>query len=240
MKKIVPFNNVLTLPTDVYEITAISLEHDIKKEVDAISGVFSITGEYKTTAGSVYQDNFAFELPFDIALGCTYNLDTLIVDIDDFRYELIENNKLKVNIDLYIDGEEVTGDSDNLFTEKEYAQLKAAEEDTPQVIFDDRTSSNTEKEPDLLTEMLTDKEEPMENNNDIINDNDNENINIFNGFNEDEKYVTYHVYPVTENDTLDKILEKFGITKDELAKYNGNLDIHPGDKLIIPATSNDK
>ena len=74
----------------------------------------------------------------------------------------------------------------------------------------------------------------------IENNNENNNINIFNGFNEEEKYVTYHVYPVVENDTLDKILEKYQITKEELAQYNGNLDIHPGDKLIIPAASNDK
>ena len=31
VKKIVPFNNVLTFNTDVCEITAISLEHEIKK-----------------------------------------------------------------------------------------------------------------------------------------------------------------------------------------------------------------
>ena len=74
---------------------------------------------------------------------------------------------------------------------------------------------------------------------DIDNNNENNNINIFNGFNEEEKYVTYHVYPVTENDTLDKILEKYNVTKEEFSKYNNSLDIHVGDKLIIPA-NNDK
>ena len=88
--------------------------------------------------------------------------------------------------------------------------------------------------------MLDNKEEPMEDKIDITNENENNNINIFNGFNEEEKYVTYHVYPVTEEDTLDKILDKYKVTKEELAKYNGNLDIHPGDKLIIPAIKDDK
>ena len=235
VKKIVPFNNVLTFNTDVYEITAISLEHDIKKEVDTISGVFYITGEYKMTAGSLDNEEFKFELPFDIALGNPYNLDTLIVDIDDFRYELLDDNRLKVNIDLYIDGEikEESEETSDLFTEEELRELK---EDTEEV-FEPKRTEVTEQ-IDLLDEMLDNKEEPVEENISINNENDN--INIFNGFNEEEKYVTYHVYPVTENDTLDKILEKYQVTKEELSKYNGSLDIHPGDKLIIPATNNDK
>jgi uncharacterized protein YfkK (UPF0435 family) len=66
-----------------------------------------ITGEYKITDGQLAREKFSFDLPFDIALGCNYNLDTIVVDIDDFRYELIDRNQLKVNIDLYIDGEVV-------------------------------------------------------------------------------------------------------------------------------------
>lgn len=233
VKKIVPFNNVLTFDTDVNEIMAISLEHDIKKTEDAISGVFYITGEYKMTAGSLDNDKFSFDLPFDIALGSNYNLDTLVVDIDDFRYELLDRNRLKVNIDLYIDGE-VKEDNDKLFTEEEIREMK---EDTEEEIKEPE-KVKIEEPLDLLDEMIEHKEENMEE--EVKVENNNENINIFNGFNEEEKYVTYHVYPVVENDTLDKILEKYQITKEELAQYNGNLDIHPGDKLIIPAASNDK
>ena len=120
MRKIVPFNNVLKFDTDVKEITAISLEHKIDTKEDSISGVFYITGEYKIIDGQIEKEKFNFELPFDIALGSNYNLETLVVDIDDFRYELIENNKLKINIDLYIDGEIL---EEELFTEKEKALL---------------------------------------------------------------------------------------------------------------------
>ena len=105
MKKIVPFNNVLEFNTDVKEITAISLEHEINKYPDMISGVFYISGEYKITEGLLDREKFQFELPFDIALSNNYRTDSLLVDIDDFRYELISDKNLKVNIDLYIDGE---------------------------------------------------------------------------------------------------------------------------------------
>ena len=228
MKKIVPFNNVLTFDTDVYEIIAISLEHEINKNEDAISGVFHITGEYKITVGSQEKDAFSFDLPFDIALGCSYDLNTLIVDIDDFKYELLDNNRLKVNIDLYIDGE-VKEETDDLFTEEEIRDME-------ENIIDEPTSVDINEDIDLLGDMLDDKKKETK---DDINV-QNSNINIFNGFNEEEKYVTYHVYPVTENDTLDKIMEKYHVTKEELSKYNGNLDIRVGDKLIIPSINNDK
>ena len=260
VKKIVPFNNVLTFNTDVREITAISLEHDIKTEEDAIGGTFYITGEYKITDGQLDKEKFSFELPFDIALGCNYNLDTLVVDIDDFRYELLDHNKLKVNIDLYIDGEviEAVNDDENdaLFTEGEIRELNDNMEgdnnleneetkiDEQPEVLEEPIVTPVKDNFNLLDEMLKDeKEENMEGNKteiNIENESENNNINIFNGFNEEEQYVTYHVYPVTESDTLDKIMEKFNVTKEDLAKYNNIEDIHTGDKLIIPANNNDK
>ena len=119
MKKIIPFNNILDFKTDVKEITAISLEHEIKKYPDMISGVFYISGDYKITEGLLEKEKFNFELPFDIALSNNYRTDSLLVDIDDFRYELISDKSLKVNIDLYIDGEEIEKPIErNIYTEE--------------------------------------------------------------------------------------------------------------------------
>ena len=259
VRKIVPFNNILTFNTDVCEITAISLEHDIKTESDSISGVFFISGEYKITDGQLEKEPFNFELPFDIALGTPYNLDTIIVDIDDFRYELIGRNELKINIDLFIDGEiieeePVKEDEDNSNeTETEVIKEKSNLEDTREdetidLITEEPSKHEITESLDLLDEMLeNNKEEPVkeekvdininnvnENNNEVTN----ENLDIFNAFNEEEKYVTYRVYRVGDNDTIDNILEKYNISKEELAKYNSLESVKPGDKLIIPA--NDK
>lgn len=274
MRKIVPFNNILEFRTDVCEITAISLEHKIRTEDGMISGEFYINGEYKITDGQLERDKFNFELPFDIALGNNYDRNTLIVDIDDFRYEIVDRNKLKVNIDLYIDGEivpevEVKEEIDENMEDRSDKDEGMVMEDESEVVEDkkvqdleDEKDETLEEEKndideeeiesiitqnkeriDLLDEMLmnSDKENKEMNEDTNINNennNENENINIFNDVNGEDSYVTYRVYRVDEGDTIDKIIEKYNTSKEELEKYNNIIDINIGDKLIIPA--NDK
>lgn len=234
MKKIVPFNNTLEFNTDVKEITAISLEPTINKQKDLISGVFYINGEYKITEGTIEKEIFNFELPFDIALSENYKEETLIIDIDDFRYELISDKQLKVNIDLYIDGE----------IEEKIEEPKQSVEIIEPLIRNNNTNDfKNEESIDLLEEMLEDKkennmEEELNINNENININSNDfnqdnSINIINTGSE-EKYVTYRVYKVLDNDNLDTILSKYNITKEMLSDYNDIENIKPGDKLIIP------
>ncbi len=274
MRKIVPFNNVLEFRTDVCEITAISLEHKIRTEDGMISGEFYINGEYKITDGQLERDKFNFELPFDIALGNNYDRNTLIIDIDDFRYEIVDRNKLKVNIDLYIDGEivpetEVKEEIDENVEDRSDKDECMVMEDESEVVEDkkvqdleDEKDETLEEEKndidkeeiesiitqnkeriDLLDEMLmnSDKENKEMNEDTNINNennNENENINIFSDVNGEDSYVTYRVYRVDEGDTIDKIIEKYNTSKEELEKYNNIIDINIGDKLIIPA--NDK
>lgn len=255
MKKIVPFNNVLNFETDVCEISAISLEHKIDILEDAISGVFYITGEYKITDGQLEREKFSFELPFDIALGSTYDRNTLVVDIDDFRYEIVDRNKLKVNIDLYIDGEIVPNEEiisnqerEIMFNEKmiDDKEDDSLEEDVmvdkDEDVIEPIITSSKER-IDLLDDMLDNSEEEnMEEEKEVninnVNNNNQENINILNGISNDTEYVTYRVYRIMEGDTIDKIIDKYKVSHEELEKYNDLGDIKIGDKLIIPA--NDK
>ncbi len=212
MKKIIPFNNVLEFKTDIAKIVGISLEHEIKKEEGSICGEFFISGEYKITDGQLETEKFNFELPFDIAFGCNYNLETLIIDIDDFRYEVIDKNKLKVNIDLYVDGEEL--EEERTIPIEENGDEEVVIEKPMLEVDNGKVEENIIPEDDLDET----KEET-----------------VFGGFNEEEKYVTYRVYRVSEGDTIDKVMEKYKVTKEELLKYNSSVDIKAGDKLIIPA-----
>lgn len=106
LKQIIPFKQELLFKTKVSEITSISLEHTLSlKEEDIISGEFLITGDYKMTEGSINREKFSFNLPFEITLDSGYNTEGMIIDIDNFYYEVVNNEYLKVNIDVYIEGE---------------------------------------------------------------------------------------------------------------------------------------
>ena len=106
MKQIVPFKKDLLFKTKVSEITSISLEREIDtSEEGVITGVFHITGDYKMNEGSINRDDFSFDLPFDISLDPRYDMSSVKADIEDFYYDIINNDTLKVNIDLFIEAE---------------------------------------------------------------------------------------------------------------------------------------
>ena len=56
------------------------------------------------TEGSINKENFDYTLPFDIALDSRYDVNNIVIDIDDFYYEIIDSEALKVNIDVFVDG----------------------------------------------------------------------------------------------------------------------------------------
>ncbi len=103
MKKIVPYKKEIEFNTEVSEITSISLENTLKKVSDNyITGEFIVSGEYKIVDVSLNTEHFKFELPFDINIDKKYNTDDIIIDIDDFYYEL-SKNKMIVNISVLLD-----------------------------------------------------------------------------------------------------------------------------------------
>ncbi len=206
MKKIVPFNKVLKFDKNILEINSISLEHNIYDMGDSISGEFNVLGEYTIDNETHEMDKFDFKLPFDIALGVKYNRDNMVVDIDDFRYDIISSNEVRVDIDLYIDGEEII--------ENKEVDNSVREDTLPEEIIDNINVDNT---------------------NININDNNNFNMNILGNISDNDEYVTYRVYTVMDGDTIDSIIAKYNVTLDDIKKYNDISNLKPGDKLIIPS-----
>lgn len=251
MKKIIPFVKELNFKTKVSEITSISLEHNITlKESDLISGVFHINGDYKMTEGSINREKFSFNLPFDIALDSRYNTEESTIDIDNFYYEIISNDILKVHIDLYIEGEMLKEEP----KEEEKEEIEVKEEPKVENRHDEepKIAKQTKEDPPIS------KNEPIEqsiiydkkNINDIelerdeneitinnTNINENNNIGLFDNLDGKKNYATYHVYIVKEDDTIDKIMTKYNVTKEDLENYNDISNINIGDKLVIPSTN---
>ena len=227
MKQIVPFKKDLLFKTKVSEITSISLEREIDtSEAGIITGVFHITGNYKMNEGSINRDNFSFDLPFDITLDPRYDMSSVKADIEDFYYDIINNDTLKVNIDLFIEAE--------YLEEEPVMEEQVVEEPVREEVTQEVREEREEEEMDTIDIKKDDVK-------DVVSDEVREDDNItasdlFSNLDDTETYTTYYVYIVKEEDTIDKILVKYGISKDELESYNDITNIKPGDKVIIPKT----
>lgn len=219
MKKVISFKKELPFKTNISEISSISLEHTIKeKENDLISGIFYVSGEYKMTETSINKESFNFEIPFDIALDSRYDTSKIKFDIDDFYYEIINTDTLKVNIDVYVDG--LTEIEERCIEEETLDSIKVDKKEETLPIKEER-----DNEPTINIENVNE------------NINTIESVNLLDNISNTETYSTYYVYIVKENDTIDKILEEFKVTKEELSNYNDISNIKTNDKLIIPTNN---
>ena len=102
MKKVIPFRKEIQFKNYLAEITSISLEHTLKLEKESVLGEFIVSGDYKMSDTSTTTEKFSYNLPFEITLDEHYVLDKVTVDVDDFYYEIINNNALVVNIDVIL------------------------------------------------------------------------------------------------------------------------------------------
>ena len=213
MEKIVPFKRDISFETKIAEIRSISLEHTYEIQNNLISGIFIISGNYKLTDTSTNVDPFKFEIPFDISIDSRYELNKATVDINDFFYELINNEVLSVSITLIIDNLE----------EKEEREMEENQEEK-QEVEEIKPVSYEEAEKDDETEEVN----PVSASPETVK-------SIFDNMDENEGYVVYKVHIVTENDTIESIMEKYDVTKEALEAYNDLNDLKIGDKLIVPA-----
>lgn len=231
MKQIIPFRKELSFKTKVSEITSISLEREISTLDDGIiSGIFHITGDYKMNEGSINREKFSFDLPFDITLDPRYDMDTVTSDIEDFYYDVIDEEVLKVNIDLFVEAEYLEEDEvkDTFEIEDEVREETIENNINTDTLFDDIKDEVIVCEDDNKIER---------NDNIVVNDISDLAGDLFSNLDDTETYTTYYVYVVKEDDNIQKILDKYGISKEELEYYNDIMDIKPGDKVIIPKIS---
>ena len=240
MKKIVPFKKDLIFKTNIAEITSISLEHTLSlKDNNLVSGAFIITGDYKMTDTSINTEKFDFNLPFDINIDDKYVTDNVVLDIDDFYYEIVDNKKLSVNIDVLIDGLE----EKPLIIKEEKEEVRCIEDEFPFKEFDENIpleiKKDNKKEETKFEEVkdITEKEE-------IKVKDEKEKISVsslFDSFSDDsDTSESYYIYFYRENDSIEGVLQKYNITKENLSLYNNINDLKIGDKLIIPSIKNEK
>ncbi len=125
IKEIIPYEKEIKFDTKISEITSISLEHEETYNNGDIEGNFLITGDYKEYPISVDKKDFNFKIPFTIELSESIDKDSIKLDINDFTYDIKEDDTLKITVELEFNynliekEEELDREIDELITHEE-------------------------------------------------------------------------------------------------------------------------
>ena len=222
MKKKVTFEKKINFPTMIGEITAISLEHNLKFVNESeVEGDLILSGKYKLTEASRLEEDFKYNIPAEISLFEKLDLNTINIEITDFYYEIENGDTMVCNIELLVEGNEIIPEK--------------MEDEERECDGDPKTEEEIEIPVKENVEVLQEEE--------VVNDNvevDDNNKSLFFNFNDEaETYGTFLVYIVRQNETINTIIEKYNTSLEELEKYNDLNNLGIGTKLIIPVTNND-
>lgn len=270
VKKIISFEKELDFPSMIGEITSISLDQQIEfNNSSSATGKFIISGTYKMTEASTLVENFNYEIPVEIELTERLDLSSVKTSINDFNYEIINDDVLKCNIDLLLEGvEEIVLDDEiplEILTEKIKDTKDFLDKDLTRECDGDLKNDSDkviEEKNEIIEEAVTVKnndknltEEILENEismpeaetnknlniiekkeSDDMEDNKTNNISsLFQVFeNSEETFTTYSVYIIRKEDSIEKILDTYNVTKEELSEYNDLNNLEIGSKIIIP------
>lgn len=219
MRQTIPFKKDITFKTKIGELTAIALDNDlVLKGEDLITGNFYISGTYKMLESSTLEEEYSYKIPCEIAISDEYDTYNADIDIDDFYYEIINDEVLRVNIVVVINNLERKEIEEPIFEEEpEDIEILDLEEEKINIIEEipeiKENLENEELRNDTNT-ILKVKQEVKQ---------------------KEETYLTYRVYVYKEEDTIAEILEKYNITLEQLEDYNNIDNITEGSKLVIPS-----
>ena len=249
MRQIVNVEKEIVFKTMLGEVTSISLEDDLSFVNDSeVEGNLIISGTYKMTEASTLEEEFNYKVPVEIMLTTNLEEDKRNVVINNFTYEIVNEEALLIRVELLIEGlekievddtneEEIEILDDN--TLEEVRGDREVNDDTNEVL-----STNLEDD-DSLPSMEGAKEvddviEVVKNVDNIDDEEDNKSKEVMNSIfesfaNTEETYATYSVYILRENETLDEVITKYKTMREELSEYNDLDNLRVGSKLIIPS-----
>ena len=234
MKKKINIEKRIDFPTMVGEITAISLEKDLKfVSEDEIEGNLILSGKYKLTEASRLEEDFNYKIPISINLMEKLDINTCTIEISNFTYDMQKENIMICTIELLIDGLELL-EEENRECDGDIKEIEIpVKEEIDKIVQTKETEKETKEENTTIeeTKEVISKEKAMEIEDKKIAKPD---MNIFNINDDTETYGTLLVYIVKENETINTIITKYKTTVEELEKYNNLKDLTTGTKLIIP------
>ena len=253
MKQIISFEKEIAFKTMIGEVTSISLEHTLSFQgPSTISGDMIVSGTYKMTEASTLEEDFQYAIPVDIMLTKELEEDNRSITIHNFTYDIRNEDTLHLYIDVLVKGREVIE-----LEEDEEEVIEPVREEQPK-IDEEQKEDTTNDNKELLTDIEVEesqkvidniintdkKEEPVIKNDtqeEVKTTTDTKVMNsIFSAFaNTEETYTTYSVYLLRENDSIENIIENYGVTREELSYYNDLDNLNVGSKIIIPTVKKD-
>jgi len=257
MKRTVPFTKTITFRTMISEITDIEVTHNLHLENNnEIEGDILVDGKYKMTDASQIEEEFHYKLPFTIDIDSKYDTKDLEIVIGDFYFEIINEEDLKINVEIDMIGleekkEEIITSQITLENEYEEDINKIMETEIEELVREDYNDLKIEPIPIEVNEEKYKIELSDNNEEEIIKNLENQTIyqneetstnvsSIFSSLaNSEETFSTYSVYIVRESDTIESIIEKYKTTREEIENYNNLDDVKVGSKLIIPCPVNE-
>lgn len=305
MKKNVSFEKEIEFPSMIGEITSISLDHSLEfQSKSRIEGEFVVSGTYKMTEASTLEEKFSYPIPVEIELLEVLEEDTRKVSISNFNYAIVNDDILKCDIEVLVEGvEEITveeveeekievleenekKEEKELFEiseekEREEKEVEEKKEEIPNQEDNDFRECDgdikeeeekiieekVEKEEKIIEEKVVPErveeeiveveednkvvEEPIEINN-VVTKEEKEEVSkeevsmeekqesnnmssLFQAFEtSEETFTTYSVYIVRKEDSIEKIMDTYKISRESLSEYNDLSEIEIGSKIIIP------
>lgn len=224
MNLTIPFTKDIKFSSNISEILSISLEHEYTVNELGVLGNFIVSGEYKTHEVSVNKENFEKVLPFSVDLTTKIDTDSLDFAIEDFTYELIDKNTLKVNIEYSIKA--------NLLKEEVFESVEDANETLEDMLDNIDLEEKEERNDEVIEEKMEEKED-IEEQRDTVSEEEKETV-ISSTLEKEESFITYNIHIMQSNDTIDSICAKYNTNTSILEEYNDISKVSVGDKIIIP------
>ena len=215
MKMSIPYEKEIVFNTKIAEITSISLEYEANVLDEDIEGEFIVSGDYKIHELSVNKEPFKYRIPFSVSLTDDIIRDSIKYDINNFTYEVIDDDTLKVNIEFGVS----------------YEMVKEKEEDSKEELIKDAVTFPN-KEEELEKQKREDAASRELNN--LLDD-----IELNNVSNALNTYVTYHIHILNDGEDVNTIINKYKVTKELIDEYNSGLEWVMGEKVIIPDLQDD-
>lgn len=214
MYELVKFSKEVELTNSILEISSIGLECNYLCNNNLISGNFILEGSYKNARIVDNKDEFKEVIPFEYEFNKDIEDDTAIVEIKDFTYQ-IDGNSIMLDIDYEVTANEKIKTFEN---EEEFDRFII---DNDVEVIDEPVIEEKEENVRIIPEI----EEKRISSDAIMTYVNNDN----------DKYITYHIYVCNENDTFDSISKKYDISIEDIKNYNGIDELFYGLKIIIPS-----